>query len=37
MDWFLYDKTYIMKELNSNEIVNVDIVKLDHFDLEERI
>ena len=35
MDWFLYDKTYIMKELN--EIVNVDIVKLDHFDLEERI
>ena len=35
MDWFLYDKTYIVKELN--EIVNVDIVKLDHFDLEERI
>ena len=35
MDWFLYYKTYIMKELN--EIVNVDIVKLDHFDLEERI
>ena len=35
MDWVLYDKTYIMKELN--EIVNVDIVKLDHFDLEERI